>query len=742
MNLRLLKIFFLGFALVKICTLYGQKEGGIVIFGEDVGIDFNFSPPRVFSTGTTFFSEEGSATASDADGNLLFYTNGNEFWNRNHQKMPGSGGPDFTTTTQVAIARVPQSTTSFYVFTVGYQGGPLQYSLVDMNEEEGLGNLVFSKTTLYDSAVEKLSVIERANTDTLWLVSHEYGSDRFRSFVITPSGLDTAAIVSATGLTHEVVANGTTAIGYLKHSLDGKKLASAIYGRLAGSSRGALELFDFNDSSGVVSNPMLLSDTAQSSEYYGVEFSPDGSKLYATSTSFGNLIQYNLAADSSEIISSAVTIASGIDGALQLAPNGKIYIAGTVLSSTLDVIHQPNELGTACEFQASGLDLEGRRVVFGLPRFRRELKELNIIAQGPCEKSPFQFSLDGEESIANIRWDFGDGNSIEEFTTPQHTYGESGVYTISTAITRENGSTASGETKVFVRELPTFSLGKDSTICDSASITLNPTAEALYTYTWSDGSVGAQFTTNQPGNYWAIANDSYCESTDTISISTLNSPSFSLEDTVLCQEQVLDISLESPETAFIWDDGVAGGQRSIAEAGVYEVVGENFCGSLAQSITVTYLPYLSLDLGDDQVLCFGESITLDAFSESASYLWNDNSTEPEFTINEEGTFFVSIFNKCEELTDSIAVDEFKFEDLKIPNVFTPNGDGFNDQFEIRSPQANSAIRIYDRSGKEVFSSNQYQNDWSAENLPSGTYFYWMLESCTNNEIKGWIQVLR
>ncbi len=59
----------------------------------------------------------------------------------------------------------------------------------------------------------------------------------------------------------------------------------------------------------------------------------------------------------------------------------------------------------------------------------------------------------------------------------------------------------------------------------------------------------------------------------------------------------------------------------------------------------------------------------------------------------------------------------------IPNVFTPNGDGYNDYFKVLNKQPNTKIVITNRWGVKVFESDDYQNDWQAENLPEGVYFY-------------------
>lgn len=85
--------------------------------------------------------------------------------------------------------------------------------------------------------------------------------------------------------------------------------------------------------------------------------------------------------------------------------------------------------------------------------------------------------------------------------------------------------------------------------------------------------------------------------------------------------------------------------------------------------------------------------------------------------------------------------------IEIPNVITPNGDGFNDVLVIKNLDkfTDNNLLIADRTGKEVYEKNSYQNDWDAQNLPDGTYYYILCYKDKNNSrvvIKGLITILR
>lgn len=78
---------------------------------------------------------------------------------------------------------------------------------------------------------------------------------------------------------------------------------------------------------------------------------------------------------------------------------------------------------------------------------------------------------------------------------------------------------------------------------------------------------------------------------------------------------------------------------------------------------------------------------------------------------------------CPELSDAVTLT-VEVCDLEIPNVLTPNGDGVNDVWRIRHLPEQTKVAVFDRWGGEVFSSQNYGNDWApAVTLPDGVYYY-------------------
>ena len=86
-------------------------------------------------------------------------------------------------------------------------------------------------------------------------------------------------------------------------------------------------------------------------------------------------------------------------------------------------------------------------------------------------------------------------------------------------------------------------------------------------------------------------------------------------------------------------------------------------------------------------------------------------------------------------------------ELIIPNIFTPNGDGKNDVFEIKGLESypGSQVLVYNRWGNQVYISDNYQNNWDGSNLAEGTYYYLLNVKERNGQItvyKGWVYIKR
>jgi hypothetical protein len=383
-----------GFAFILLFILsgsqtYGQKQGNIWYFGDGYGLDFNTAPPTLLNDGETApilacgdAVVEGTASIADSSGSLLFYTDGQTIWNKNHEPMSnGAGLLGGTSSTQAAlIVPKPQSDTRYYVFTTddfcNDLANGLRYSVVDICLDSGYGAVVGKSKNilLVDTVAEKLAAVRHANGVDYWILVHKYFSNEFYAFRLTPQGIE-EAVISSVGAVHEGAGanNMTRAIGQMKISSDGSRIA---LGAINGSD--IFEVLDFDNSSGIVSNAIHISTLIG---VYGVAFSPDGTKLYQTPL----LTQYDLNAgggNPASILASAFQYSnpnlSAFDGA-ELGPDGKIYLYDS--DNTISVIHNPNAYGVNSGAEAQVYTMSISTRVYG---FSSMIAGYDYTATGIC----------------------------------------------------------------------------------------------------------------------------------------------------------------------------------------------------------------------------------------------------------------------------------------------------------------------------------------------------------------------
>lgn len=447
-------------------AVFAQGENNIWYFSDYAGLDFNGGAPVPITDGQikgpppvngTPYPAECASVICDAAGNLLFYTDGSTVWNKNHLVMQGGTGlmSSSSSTQGALIIKLPESLNMYYIFTLAPNGlsNGFRYSVVDMSLASNLGAVVQKNVPIYTPSCEKMAAYKHCNERDIWIVTHEWNSSNFRSYLLTPTGLDMNPVISnSTMFLGPVAGRITSALGQMKISRDGKKLAMAIMDSTI--NRGVL--YEFDNYTGTVFNPVLLPKyTTPRSGFgaYGVEFSADSKKLYASiSKSQGELFQYNICAGSpSAIIASQRRIAGGNFQfcALQLGPDDKIYMAKWN-STSLGVINNPNAMGQQCNFVLNGRTLAGRRVNIGLPtlykpnmnpievvtpQFTTSINCLNVSFHSPVlnPQGEGDYCLNGIDTLeVTYEWNFGD--SISNLPNPQYTYTESGRYPVQLVI--------------------------------------------------------------------------------------------------------------------------------------------------------------------------------------------------------------------------------------------------------------------------------------------------------------------
>ncbi len=274
----------------------------------------------------------------------------------------------FSSTQSCIIFAAPGSSTLYYLFTAPetLQPDSLTYNIIDMTLNGGAGAVTVKNVGLLKPATEKLAAVHHYNGIDKWVIGHQSGTADYYAWLVTAAGINPVPVISTAGIVY--TGNYADALGYLKVSPCGTMLAAGVI------SATTLELFDFDNNTGIISHPQLLGSWPGQVNYgpYGVEFSQDNSKLYAFLYKPPVIVQYDLLAGSdSLIIASLDTVSTPVGvygGALQLAPDGKIYFAQQTTQS-LGCINEPNLPGMSCNVTENVISFAPSPGRPGLPNF-------------------------------------------------------------------------------------------------------------------------------------------------------------------------------------------------------------------------------------------------------------------------------------------------------------------------------------------------------------------------------------
>ena len=247
----------------------------------------------------------------------------------------------------------------------------------------------------------------------------------------------------------------------------------------------------------------------------------------------------------------------------------------------------------------------------------------------------------------------------------------------------------------------------------------------------------------------------YCNYTDTVEVFVNAYPEPDLgPDQVYCGPGtvVLDATTPTVDT-FIWNDGQATGpQLTVTTSGTYWV--NVFTGACfgRDSVTVTFLPQPTLDLGGDQGACTGDSVTIFPFPQDADYLWHDGSTNNSYTTSTSEVVWLQISQGPCTASDTVLVSiDPCTAVVEMPNVFSPNGDGHNDQFQaiVLDGVSGVQLNIFNRWGQLVYESKGPQFAWDGRSgagmsVSDGVYFWTLTYNgpSGNGEQYGTVTLLR
>lgn len=616
MIIKLLSIIF-SVILITLSTLtFGQLENNNWFFGYNNGLNFSTFPPS--NTPGSLSTFEGCASISDNTGNLLFYTDGKSVYNKNHVYMTNGNNSllgNSTATSSAVIIPKPCSQVEFYIFTVDFIFGSngLNYSVVNMDDnadgliqpsELGQVELSSINVNLPGPTGEKICAVKKSNGIDFWVVAIKSGTNNFYVYEITSNGVNTTPNIQSIG--PSVLSSNTN--GYMKFSPDGTKLVRADY-----NPNTKVTLFNFDNTTGQLSAPVSLTSSLNNigwgDGFYGVEFSPNSEKVYFSSMS----------------------ISSGVG-------NGYIYEA------TISPSFSGSNLVATVPNMGGGYAV-------GALQLTSETPQRILIAK------------DGEQSLASIT-----NPNIGIIANPAN---------FSNSAVPLNNTCALG--------LPTFISGAinpnytieisgQTDYCFGETITLSAPNVIGGNFQWL-GPNG--FNSNQQnisvtnpslldaGLYTLIISNSTCQNATTSEIITIYpSPSIDLGlDTIICPNQTITFNLPN-FTSYNWNFPIVNGSPFSPPLGnnivTLEVTDNNGCQAIDSiNILVTNMSIGSINAGNNQTICIGDSIFLNAemAGNNLTGYWSNSYQDSSFfsPIQTTTLFFTASNSLGCEISDSILI---------------------------------------------------------------------------------------
>ena len=422
-----------------------------------------------------------------------------------------------------------------------------------------------------------------------------------------------------------------------------------------------------------------------------------------------------------------------------------------------------------------------------------------------CETNNILFNSTATSSVGTLTtfaWDFGDGSSAVIKNTPvsfAHIFAAAGDYSVALKVTTSNGCVSSvKQLLVAVRPQPKPNFSVPASAClpvaavpFSNLTTIADGTENALTYAWSfddpisgvNNSSVAKSPTHvytSTGSYnvnLKVTSGNGCFDDTTIvlnSIHTQPAASFSSDLPSVCLGNGVTFSdmvsgLDGVATAWNWDVGDGQQDRTSNPVHLYKTastfdvslsITNNFgCNSDTITKLYTVYPNPTVDVGPDRVVLEGGSLVLPSTvsGKELQYLWTpalylNSATNPTPTVMNPLTdigYTLTITAKggC-TATDSLFIKILSA--VKVPNLFSPNGDGINDRWLIKYldsyPDCN--LQVFTRNGQLVYETRQYSDAtaWDGtlkgKPLPFDTYYYILQPGSGRKPITGYVTIVK
>jgi len=263
--------------------------------------------------------------------------------------------------------------------------------------------------------------------------------------------------------------------------------------------------------------------------------------------------------------------------------------------------------------------------------------EYNVVA---CDSTEFEVIY----ASGKYEWNFGDPNSGSSnkstLKNPKHLFSQDGSYEVQLVV-KGCYSYDTIKKQVNISASGNLNLGNDTILCENETLLLDATSPAS-TYLWQDGSVKPTYLVTTTDDYIVQVYTKKCVLNDTIHVEFVQKPEIDLgDDAIICASETLTLDAFVPQGIYTWQDNSSASTYTVTQSGTYSIVVDGAGCGATDEINVEVIS-VSVDLGPDIEVCEGNVHVLNAYIPNASYIWNNGSTDPIFTVTTDGNYSVEV----------------------------------------------------------------------------------------------------
>lgn len=231
--------------------------------------------------------------------------------------------------------------------------------------------------------------------------------------------------------------------------------------------------------------------------------------------------------------------------------------------------------------------------------------------------------------------------------------------------------------------------------------------------------------------YLFVQDKNACVYKDSVILSFKSFPIVQLPtDTILCNQSTLLLDVTQTAATYIWQDGTDQSKMLISKPGEYIVnVTVNGC-TTKDTCLVNFESTPNISLGGNISKCSEDTLRWDISFPNSQYLWQDGTTLPIYYATNAGLYSYTVNNYCGTSKGIINLSTHPCLCMvDVPNIFSPNGDGINDEFKpiFSCTPSFYHLMIFDRNGEPIFETKDSNESWKGKykgkQVPIGTYYF-------------------